>query len=184
MTKTGARDSARLGVRRTATEWGVTNAVSHFLCIPGWRAFFPLSFGGLLIACSTVHTRTPEGEAITMNQKDFAIYVEQVFRHHNQVLNDLILKQNQDPYLDSEDDEELRDAEANMIETCSPLDEIVVAEAEHRSLDLSTLMKLADIVPSCEAITRHVEALIPPLPQKDRHPSGSPSKGILQAPVR
>ncbi|HWO99845.1 MAG TPA: hypothetical protein VNL74_04385 [Methylococcus sp.] len=119
-----------------------------------------------------------------MNQKDFAIYVERVFRHHNQVLNDLILKQNQDPYQDSEDDGELRDAEAEMIETCGPLDEVVVAEAEHRSLGLSTLMKLADIVPNCEAITRHVEALIPPLPPEDRHQSGSPPEGILQAPAR
>jgi hypothetical protein len=145
---------------------GVTNTVSHFPRASAWHVFVLPFFGVSLIACSTVQTRTPEGEAIAMSQKDFAIYVERVFRYHNGVLNDLILKQNQDPYPDAEDNEELRDAEAEMIETCGPLDEVVVAEAEHRSLSLSTLMKLADIVPDCEAITRHVEALIPPLPSE------------------
>lgn len=99
-----------------------------------------------------------------MNEKEFATYVEHVFRHHNQVLNDLITSEHVQPASPETDEDDIQDTETEMIRTCDPLNEVVIAETEHRKVGLSTMMKLADVVPECEAITRELEALILPRP--------------------
>ena len=39
------------------------------------------------VACSQIHTKTPEGKPVVMDQEEFSAYVEHVFRHHNTVVN-------------------------------------------------------------------------------------------------
>jgi hypothetical protein len=120
--------------------------------------------GIVLAGCTAIKTRTPEGSDVTMNEKEFAAYVEHVFRHHNQVLNELITSEETAVGNGDVDADELEDAETDMIRTCDPLNEVAAAEAEQRHASFSTLMKLADVVPECESLTRELEALLHPTP--------------------
>jgi hypothetical protein len=120
--------------------------------------------GIVLAGCTAIRTHTPEGSDVTMNEKEFAAYVERVFRHHNRVLNELITSEEIASGSGDIDMDELEEAETDMIRTCEPLNEVVAAEAEQRHASFSTLMKLADVVPECEALTRELEALLHPAP--------------------
>ncbi|WP_228720071.1 hypothetical protein [Methylococcus geothermalis] len=122
-------------------------------------------FTGIILAgCSTIRTRTPEGSDVTMNEKEFAVYVEHVFRHHNRILNELITSEETSMGTGDIDADDLEEAETDMIRTCDPLNEIVAAEAEQRHASFSTILKLADVVPECESRTRELEALLHPTP--------------------
>ncbi|MGI2324025.1 MULTISPECIES: hypothetical protein [Methylococcus] len=120
--------------------------------------------GSVLTGCMSIRTRTPEGGDVTMNEREFATYVEHVFRHHNRVLDELITSEQTALANGDVDAEELEEAEADMIRTCDPLNEVIAAEAEQHHASFSTLMKLADVVPECESMTRELEALLHPAP--------------------
>ncbi|MDD2768408.1 MAG: hypothetical protein PHT19_06720 [Methylococcus sp.] len=142
-----------------------------------------------LAACTTISTRTPEGDQVTMNEKEFAIYVEHVFRHHNHVLNELITSPTMAQGVADSDEDDVADAEMDMIRTCDPLNEVVAAEAEQRHASFSTLMKLADVVPECETLTRELEILLHPptdLPHKSAGDStvGPTAKTLAPPPSR
>lgn len=116
----------------------------------------------LLTACTTVRTKTPEGEAVTMTEAEFSAYVEHVFRHHNRVYNELI----NDLSMVEEDeggkrDDALISAETTMLNACLPVNEIVSAISEGRNPGMSSKMQLMHAVPECENATRKVEKLIP-----------------------
>ena len=116
----------------------------------------------LLAACTTVRTKTPEGEAVTMTEAEFAAYVEHVFRHHNRVYNELIndltmIEDNEGAIPDTE----LVNAEAKMLNACLSVNEIVSAMSEGRNPGMKSKMQLVHAVPDCEIATRKVEKLIP-----------------------
>lgn len=92
-----------------------------------------------------------------MSQEQFAVYFEQVFRHHNKVMNDFI-----NATADSDDDREspLALAEEDMDEACEPLNEVASEEAVSQNASLFTLGKLPESVPDCEAATKQLEALL------------------------
>jgi uncharacterized protein YceK len=121
---------------------------------------FALAAGG----CGSVrvHTKSPQGEPVLMNQAEFAAYVEQVFRHHNSVANDLLFSANslEDP--DSHANLKLLRAEAKMRHACLPLNEAASAAATGGSPGFWTKMSLAGAVPKCEQATRKVESLLLP----------------------
>ncbi|MDF9392509.1 hypothetical protein ELQ36_08485 [Methylococcus capsulatus] len=122
-----------------------------------------------------------------MNEKEFATYVEHVFRHHNRVLNELITSENTAVANGDVDAGELEDAETDMIRTCDPLNEVVAAEAEQHHASFSTLMKLADVVPECESLTRELEALLHPVPASltdtNTNKSGGETSGTAGGPA-
>ncbi len=107
--------------------------------------------------CSMLHTKTPEGEPVSMNEADFAAYFEHVFRHHNNVVNDSLfvtsdlLTRREDP---------VSKAEASMDHACQPLNDVAVAVSTGESADFMTKVKLLDAVPECEAATRRLEQLL------------------------
>ncbi len=116
----------------------------------------------LMTACTTVRTKTPEGEAVTMTESEFAAYVEHVFRHHNRVYNELIndlsmVEDNEGP----NPAPELLKAEAKMLNACLPVNEIVSAMSEGHNPGMKSKIQLIDAVPDCEIATRKVEKLIP-----------------------
>ncbi len=108
------------------------------------------------VACSQIHTKTPDGRPVVMNQEEFSAYVEHVFRHHNNVANELLfvtpsgLAGGGDP---------VANAEVKMDHACQPLNDLALASATGLSPDYWTKMKLADAVPECEAATRILERL-------------------------
>ncbi len=122
-------------------------------------------FRGLLAAglilcagCSSIHTKTPEGEPVVMNEADFAAYFEHVFRHHNNVVNELLYVSTGN--LDGGNDP-MSAAEMKMDHACQPLNEIAAAAAGGQPADFWTKMQLMDAVPECEAATRRLEKLLP-----------------------
>ncbi len=119
-----------------------------------------LTMAGALICagCSSIHTRTPEGESVTMNEADFAAYFEHVFRHHNNVVNELLYVS---PSNLGSGNNSVSAAEVRMDHACQPLNEIASATAEGHPPDFWTKMKLLDAVPECEAATRRLEKLLP-----------------------
>jgi hypothetical protein len=113
----------------------------------------------LLAGCSTVHTQSPEGEALSMTREEFGRYVEQVFRHHNQVVNSLMEFSDEDESDDPDEVRELAAAKARMYDLCRPLNETIEESLVGREIGLRTQMALMDAVPACERATRAVEEL-------------------------
>jgi len=116
--------------------------------------------GALLCAgCAPIRTKTPEGEPILMGEAEFASYFEQVFRHHNAVVNESLFAA---PGLPGQADDTEQAAEMKMRHACQPLNEAASAAATGAGPDFSTKMKLFDAVPECEAATRRLEKLLSP----------------------
>jgi hypothetical protein len=109
--------------------------------------------------CSGIRTKTPEGESVTMNEAEFAAYVEHVFRHHNNVVNDLMFVSNTAD--ENKDTSDLVGAEARMDHACLPLNELVSSLSGGQRPTFRTKTQLLKAVPECEAATRKVETLIP-----------------------
>jgi hypothetical protein len=105
-------------------------------------------------ACMSIHTKTPEGLAVSMDEREFASYLEQVFRHHNRVVNDQINT--------SADDEspDIQHAEKSMNQACLPLNELVSASAMGQKGSFWARKHLPDAVPRCETATRELENLL------------------------
>ncbi len=107
--------------------------------------------------CASVHTKTPEGEPILMDEAQFASYFEQVFRHHNNVVNESLFAS---PAILPGEADPVASAEMKMRHACQILNEVASAAATGESPNFSTKMKLPEAVPECEAATRHLEKLL------------------------
>lgn len=115
----------------------------------------------LMLLCSCgINTRDQHGMPIRMSKDEFAEYVETVFRHHNGVVNELILATS------LSDDPELvlppalLSAERAMVAACQPLNEVVSATIERRELTVWARLLLIDQVPRCAASSSRVELLM------------------------
>lgn len=117
-----------------------------------------------LLGCSLITVHTPGGDTRRMNQREFSEYVEQVFRYHNQIVNEIIDLTNSSgdtDELDEEESAELAKEEARMIQVCASLNEIVSESMTGQDTDFRAKLRLIDAVPECEAATRRVEDLLP-----------------------
>ncbi len=115
----------------------------------------------LTTSCSSVQVRYPDGSIETRSRADFKAYVEQVFRYHNRVVNDLILATS---LLDTEELDSaspLVRAEEAMAHACQPLNDVVAASIEGREIGFFHKLQLPEAVPACEAASRKLEALLP-----------------------
>jgi hypothetical protein len=109
----------------------------------------------LCAGCSSIHTKTPEGEPILMGEADFAAYFEHVFRHHNAVVNESLYVAPA-----AHGGGPVPGAEIKMDHACQPLNEAASAAATGASPGFWTKMQLRDAVPECEAATRRLEKLL------------------------
>lgn len=110
--------------------------------------------------CAGIRTLSPEGQPLVMNEAEFAVYLERVFRHHNAVVNDLLFATNSLGEPNVAADVALLRAEARMDHACHPLNDAASAAASGQTPSIWTKMSLANAVPECESATRKVEALI------------------------
>lgn len=112
-----------------------------------------------IVACTWVTKRS--GETVLMSEDEFGKYVENVFRYHNQVMNNLIqiVGDGTDP--ETEQSKALSAAEAKMIEICRPLNDVVAEALSGKSVGLETEMSLVDTVPACEEASHVVDEMIP-----------------------
>ena len=117
---------------------------------PGKRGL-PLLAAILCAGCAQLHTKTPEGKPVSMDEAQFAGYFEQVFRHHNSVVNQSLYAA---PGAGGGPE---MAAEKKMRHACQPLNDAAAAAAGGASPDLRTKMQLLDAVPACEAATRELE---------------------------
>ena len=111
------------------------------------------------IGCG-INTRKADGTLVNMTQDEFAEYVEQVFRHHNGVLNELILATSLSEDPDLILPTPLIAAEKTMAAKCQPLNDMVSATIEGRELSTWSKLLLIDQVPSCAEWSQRVEELI------------------------
>ena len=115
-----------------------------------------------VVGCTSVQVRYPDGSTEYKTKDEFAVYVEEVFRYHNGVVNDLITAT---AFMDEralDEDSPLVRAEETMADTCWPLNDAVSAMIEGRDLGFFHKMKLLEAVPACERASRRLEALLPP----------------------
>jgi hypothetical protein len=112
----------------------------------------------LCAGCSQIHTKTPEGEPILMDEAEFASYFEQVFRHHNTVVNESLFAPPGQHSAPGEAPEQA--AEMKMRHACQPLNEAASAAATGETPGFWAKLKLLDAVPECEAATRSLEKLL------------------------
>lgn len=115
----------------------------------------------LLPGCFVVKTHHGGGQETMMNEEEFAKYVEQVFRFHNQVMNELIESATEGGDMDPAEASELSAAEARMIELCQPLNEVIAGSLTGESMGLATEMGLVNTVPACEEASHRVDELLP-----------------------
>lgn len=115
----------------------------------------------IVSGCTTITTHKPSGEEIVMSQEEFAQYVEHVFRHHNQVMAELIETSLERADQDPADAHKLTTAEHNMVNACEPLNEMVSETLSGENVGLKLQMKLVDAVPACEEASQAVEELMP-----------------------
>lgn len=96
-----------------------------------------------------------------MSQEEFEKYVEQVFRYHNQVMNDLIETAPDRVAQSPDESKKLDAAESRMVMTCRILNEIVTESMSGENPGLKLKLDLIDSVPACEAASRTVDDLMP-----------------------
>lgn len=115
----------------------------------------------LLVGCS-IQTKTPEGNAVSLSKEEFGRYVEQVFRHHNAVMNQLILAADTQIEWDADRLAEFEEAEFEMNEACYVLNELISMEVVGGKSELQVQTQLMSSVPECEVATRKVELALYP----------------------
>jgi len=84
-----------------------------------------------------------------------------VFRHHNQVMAELMAASTDRIDQLAAESNELDKAEKDMVRACEPLNEMVTETLSGESLSLKLKMTLAEAVPTCDKATNRVEDLIP-----------------------
>ena len=126
-------------------------------------AWLTISLFGLF-ACAP-YIVTGDGERIRADSTDFRDYAERVFREHNNVttllayaIDDLEVT---DGIHDPREHEQLLEADDQMMQACSTLDEMVIARRDNREISLTALKRTAELIPDCEAATRAAANLIP-----------------------
>ncbi|MEM7467131.1 MAG: hypothetical protein AAF387_09620 [Pseudomonadota bacterium] len=119
-----------------------------------------LALIAMLSAGCGINTRDENGQVVNLSKEDFATYVEQTFRHHNGVVNELILASSLSDDPELELPPELIRAEKAMVENCQPLNEMVSATIEGRELSVWAKLRLIDKVPECGVWSRRVENMI------------------------
>ncbi|MGR8948143.1 MAG: hypothetical protein ACU84Q_08870 [Gammaproteobacteria bacterium] len=130
-------------------------SIDFVLMRPGLLAVWLL----VLIGCG-INTRDETGAPVRMTKDEFAAYVETVFRHHNGVVNELILATSLSDDPEMELPAALISAERVMAATCHPLNEMVSAKIEGRELSAWSKLLLIDQVPTCAESSRRVAALV------------------------
>jgi hypothetical protein len=115
-----------------------------------------------LVGCTSIQVRYPDGSMEYKTKEEFAAYVEDVFRYHNGVLNDLITATAFMDEAELDADSALVRAEEAMALSCLPLNEAVSAAVEGGELGFFEKMKLPEAVPACERASRRLESLLPP----------------------
>ena len=116
-------------------------------------------FATTLPACG-INTRDETGNPVRLTAEEFANYVESVFRHHNGVVNELILATSLSDDPDLVLPTSLISAERKMVADCQPLNDMVSATIEGRELSQWKKLLLIDQVPACSHSSRLVESLI------------------------
>ena len=115
-----------------------------------------------LSACSSVQIRCPDGSIDYKSKDDFAHYVEEVFRYHNRVEDDLITATAFMNDIELDKDSPLVRAEEATAKSCHLLNDAVSATIEGRELGLLQKLQLPEVVPACEKASQVLEALLPP----------------------
>jgi hypothetical protein len=113
-------------------------------------------------ACSSVQVRYPDGSIEYKSKDEFAHYMEAVFRHHNRVVNELIIATALMHETELEAASPLVRAEEAAAQSCRPLNDAVSATIEGRELGFFEKLQLPEAVPACDEATRRLEALLPP----------------------
>ena len=109
------------------------------------------------IGGTSVQVRHPDGAMEYKTKDEFAVYVEEVFRYHNVVVNDLITAT---AFMD--EGAPLVRAEEPMADTCWPLNDAVSATIDGRELGFFRKMKLLEAVSACEQASQRVAELLSP----------------------
>lgn len=106
-------------------------------------------------ACSTLPPAAKEYDS-------FSAYAESVFRHQNDLLSRLMMRN------DAEDNPELEDAEEAMNDACHLLNEYAEHEIEHESMSLFFKRKVQASIEECDKKIQQLEAMLTktaPLPR-------------------
>ncbi len=113
-----------------------------------------------VVGCTSVQVRYPDGSTEYKTKNEFALYVEEVFRYHNGVVNNLIIVT---AFMDEGKLDEyspLVRAEEAMADVCWPLNDAVSATIEGRELGFFRQIRLLEAVPACEQASHHVAELL------------------------
>ena len=126
-----------------------------------YRWMVLVGYVSVLVGCSSLQVRYPDGSIERKTRAEFETYVEGVFRYHNRVVNDLIVASSMldDDFADL--DPLLVRAEETMASECRPLNDTVSATIEGREIGFFQKLRLPQTVPACEVATRDLEALLP-----------------------
>ena len=123
-----------------------------------------VGFLGVIVfiaSCGMVQVRYPDGTTEYQSVDEFAAYVEEVFRYHNRVVNDLIVATSLMGEEELDEEAPLVQAEEKMAAVCQPLNQAVSAIIEGRELGFFHKLQIPEAAPACAAASKQLEALLP-----------------------
>jgi len=109
--------------------------------------------------CLTALLSASMSACITTLSADLRQRGEEVFRHHNQLLSELILF-NADVELSDKQLNSLELSEAKMVEACKPLNQLAAIVRDGGKASLSKRASVPKAISRCELQTQEVERLL------------------------
>ena len=115
---------------------------------------------GLLVAgCATI--QTADGTRVALGSAEFKAYAEQVFRHHNRVLDRLMFALPELATTDASRYARAADAEIDMLAACRRLNEVASRTRDGRPPGWLRRIRAARSVVACDRATRVTERILP-----------------------
>jgi len=109
-----------------------------------------------LSGCIT--TKTADGRRLLTGSDSFRVYVEQVFRRQNRVINDLIYLLPEIEQTDGMFYACLTQAESDMLESCRHLNKLAASYRDDRKPGFFKRIKMSRSATGCDRATQKVQA--------------------------
>lgn len=113
----------------------------------------------MLIACTAITTKTPDGLEVTRSRDEFEQYVESVFRRQNQaslevgqMLDDAVASPRERLALET--------AEQKMLVACDALNQVAHQRMEQNDPGIVLKIEVKNTIGDCDFATRELERLI------------------------
>ncbi len=113
-----------------------------------------------IVSSGCITTSTADGRRLFTASGQFRLYVEQVFRRHNRVTNDLIYLLPEIEQSDAALYSRLTQAESNMLKSCRHLNKLATSYRDDRKPGYFKRMKMSRSAAQCDRSTQATQTIL------------------------